>query len=133
MLFVCLPEEIFNILNVSEQLSTLSFIIAVYVEIINTLIYYMKCSCITNGSKMRKTIFPSGDTIFINTCVISFLNQSAFSIFARFSMVRARGTLSRLLCLNRAKIKAVQTLFGFTVYAANEKSWKYFKLFSSCK
>ena len=46
---------------------------------------------------------PSGDTIFINICVISFLNQSAFSIFARFLMVRARGALSLLLFLTQAK------------------------------
>ena len=65
----------------------------------------MKYSCMLNGSKMRKMIstLPSGDTIFISTCVISFLNQSAFSIFVRFSMVRARGALSRLLFLARAK------------------------------
>ena len=48
-------------------------------------------------------ILSSGNTIFINTCVTSFLNQSAFSIFVRFSMVRARGALSRLLFLARAK------------------------------
>ena len=68
--------------------------------------YYIKYSCIPNGSKMRKIMSPlspvHGDTIFINTCVISFLKQSAFSIFARFSMVRARGALSRLLFLTRA-------------------------------
>ena len=46
---------------------------------------------------------PSDDTIFIDTCVISFLNQSAFSIFAWFLMVRTRGALSRLLFLTRAK------------------------------
>ena len=67
----------------------------------------MKYSCIPNGSKIRKMdispTLPSGDTIFINTCVISFLNQSTFSIFARFSMVRARGASSHLLFLTRAK------------------------------
>ena len=47
--------------------------------------------------------YPSGDTIFINTYVISFLKQVVFSIFARFSMVRARAALSRLLFLTRAK------------------------------
>ena len=58
-------------------------------------LYYMKYSCIPNGHKMRKIISP---------VAISFLNQSAFSIFARFSMVRALGALSRLLFLTQAKI-----------------------------
>ena len=54
---------------------------------------------------MKKVIatLPSGDTIFINTCVISsFLNQSAFSIFTRFSMVLQR-------CKTDRKTKAVHT------------------------
>ena len=66
----------------------------------------MKYSCIPNGSKIIKMdilTLPSGATILINTGVISYLNQSTFSIFARFSMVRARVALSRLLFLTRAK------------------------------
>ena len=66
----------------------------------------MKYSCIPNGSKDEKNYIPtlpSGDTNFINTCVISFLNQSTFSIFARFLMVRARLALSPLLFLTRTK------------------------------
>ena len=69
-------------------------------------IYYMKCSCIPNGSKMRKTISHSPQCwyhFYHDTCVLSFLNQSAFSIFARFSMVRPHGALRRLLFVTRAK------------------------------
>ena len=65
--------------------------------LINSL-YYMKYSCIPSGSKIRKIISP------LSPVAIPFLStQSAFSIFARFSMVRARSVLSRLLFLNRAK------------------------------
>ena len=68
----------------------------------------MKYSCIPNGNKMRKMISPLSPVAipFLSTRVISFLNQSAFSIFARFSMVRARGALSRFeLIWTRAKRK----------------------------
>ena len=60
-----------------------------------------------------------GDTIFISTCVISFLNQSAFSIFARFSIICARGALSRLLFLTRAK--NIKKLF---IPIVNVVKWK---------
>ena len=63
-------------------------------------IYYTKYQLHTEWLQDEKNdipTLPNGDTIFINTCVISFLNQSAFSIFARFLMVRACGGLNRLL------------------------------------
>ena len=69
----------------------------------NTVVYRM----VARWEKWYPTL-PSGDTIFINTCVISFLNQSAFSIFARFSMVRARAVLCVGCCFwPKRKIKAV--------------------------
>lgn len=50
----------------------------------------MKYSCILPSSRKMKNDIPtclSGDIIFVNTSKISFLNQSAFSIFVQFSLV----------------------------------------------